>query len=207
MVSGINSLSAGSIPLLFGTSNSAAIDSASNAAKLFTNATGNTDDVLRTGDAIGNIIALALQQDKKDTLFQMVQAERVYTSDGDYSETSTGTATVGADANDLSGMQEAALGTGAEADRAKAYLDAVAKGTVQKYDMSDMGVSSTMTSTKLYYADGGNKGEKVTFNTTGMRQFLEANTEIDADGILRDKATGKYAGIEQNGTKFTYLTY
>lgn len=69
--------------------------------------------------------------------------------------------------------------------------------------MSSMGVTSTMTKTNYYYADGTDKGEKVSYSTKGMDQFLQNYTYVDNDGILRDKETGKYAGINQNGTKFT----
>lgn len=73
--------------------------------------------------------------------------------------------------------------------------------------MSTMGVSATMTQTNYYHADGTESGESGTYDVRGMNQALAQYTVIGDDGLLRDKATGKYAGINQNGTKFTYLVW
>ena len=96
---------------------------------------------------------------------------------------------------------------GPKADEAKAYLKAYANGTIQKTDMSTMGVTSTMTVKTSYYADGSERGSTQSWNTQGMDAFLRNYTVMGDDGLLHDKATGKYIGITQNGTQFTYLTY
>lgn len=208
MISSVNALSSSSISLLFGTTNATEATQTSSAAeKLLDQSTVEPTNLLAGANAIGKIIEIVAGMNASDALFTMDGAERIDGSDGEYSLTKTGTGTVGADANDISGVQETAKGSGPEAERAKAYLDALSKGTIQKTDMSSMGVTSTMTKTNYYYADGTDKGEKVSYSTKGMDQFLQNYTYVDNDGILRDKETGKYAGINQNGTKFTYLTY
>ena len=73
--------------------------------------------------------------------------------------------------------------------------------------MSTMGVTSTMTIKKSYYADGSERGSTYSWNTQGMSDFIKKFTVTGDDGLLHDKATGKYAGISQSGTKFTYLVY
>lgn len=71
-------------------------------------------------NAIGKIIEIvAGMSQSNSTLFTMDGAERIDGSDGEYSLTKTGTGTVGADANDISGVQETAKGSGPEAERAK----------------------------------------------------------------------------------------
>lgn len=211
MVSSINSISASSVSLLFGTGNGAATVPASSAVKLLRDATGHTDDMMRTGHAIGTIIALASEHDKKSTLFQMTNAVREYAANGEYTETATGEGTFSSDEqmalNTAMNAQEEAKGSGPNAVRARAYLKALEDGTLQSYDMSDMGVTSTLTKTMMYYADGRVRGEAGTFDTKGKDKFIENHITIDTDGMMRDKATGKYAGIQQNGTEFTYLVY
>ncbi len=134
-------------------------------------------------------------------------ATRVDGLNGEYSLTKTGTGTFGPDSDDISAMVDAAKGTGPEADRAKAYLEARESGLMSKADMSAMGVTSVLNRTDYYNADGSSKGVEGTFNTVGMEEFFENNIVVDEQGIPRDKSTGKYAGIEQNGTKYTYITY
>ncbi|MDR6818775.1 hypothetical protein J2X76_003957 [Neorhizobium sp. 2083] len=211
MVSGINSISASSVSLLFGVGSASATDPASSAVKLLQDATGHTDDVMRTGNAIGTIIALASEPDKKATLFQMKNAVREYTANGEYTETATGEGAFSSDEQmalkTVLNEQEEAKGSGPNAVRAQAYLKALEDGTLQSYNMSDMGVTSTLTKTMMYYADGRVRGEAGTFDTKGKDKFIADYITIDTDGMMRDKKTGKYASIQQNGTEFTYLVY
>jgi hypothetical protein len=211
MISPVNSLSSSSILSLFGVSGSSAVADTSGAGKLLNNVTGNTDDALKTGNAVGTIIQLVSDQKQSDTLFQMVNAQKAYAANGDYSETATGTGTVITDAqmeqNSLASATELASGTGPQADRAKAYLDALAKGTIQQTDLSTMSVTATMTQTNSYYADGRDKGESGSYNINGLDQFLQKYTTVGDDGLTRDKATGKYATVSQNGTKFSYIVW
>ncbi|CDN46424.1 hypothetical protein [Neorhizobium galegae] len=211
MVSGINSISTSSVSLLFGTGHITATGPTSSAVKLLRDATGYTDDVMRTGNAIGTIIALASEQDKKSTLFQMKNAVREYGANGEYTETATGQGAFSSDEEmalkTVMHEQEEAKGSGPNAARAQAYLKALDDGTLQSYDMSDMGVTSTLTKTIMYYADGRVGGERVTFDTKGKDKFIADHITIDTDGMMRDTKTGKYASIQQNGTEFTYLVY
>jgi hypothetical protein len=64
-----------------------------------------------------------------------------------------------------------------------------------------------MTQTNHYYVDGRDKGEKGSYTVTGLDEFLAANTYAGEDGTLRDKATGKFASINQNGTAYSYLIF
>lgn len=96
MISPVNSLSSSPILSLFGISSSPASNT-SGAEKLLNNVTGNTDDALKTGNALGTIIELVSGQKQSDTLFQMINAQKAYSANGDYSETATGTGTVGSD--------------------------------------------------------------------------------------------------------------
>ncbi|MGE7065295.1 hypothetical protein ACQKI5_27520 [Agrobacterium tumefaciens] len=216
MVASINSMSASAIPLLFGPAPTAAMSPAGSAQTLLGEPSGNTDDVFKAGNAIGKIIEIVAGMNASVSaaslkMFTMDGAVRVDGADGEYSLTKTGTGTVDSyekhvqDALAFERMQ--AQGTGPAAERAKAYLKATAEGTIVETDLSAHGVSSTMTQTNYYYADGREKGSKETWNTTGLKEFLAANTYEGEDGTLRDKATGKYAAMNQDGTKFTYIVY
>ncbi|PZM13788.1 hypothetical protein [Rhizobium tubonense] len=210
MISPVNSLSSSPILSLFGISSSPASNT-SGAEKLLNNVTGNTDDALKTGNALGTIIELVSGQKQSDTLFQMINAQKAYAAGGDYSETATGTGTVISEqqmtASTLASANAQAGGTGPEANRAKAYLDARAKGTLQQTDLSTMGVTATMTQTYYYHADGTESGESGTYDIKGLAQFLKKFATVGDDGLTRDKATGKYATVSQNGTKFTYNVF
>lgn len=203
MISSVNSLSSSSISLLFGPPAAAQTNTGASTIKLLTEPSGATDASLRTGDAIGNIIEIASKMGKTDTQFQMTNAERVYAADGAYSETSTGTGTVGARKAVTDSMMEAAKEAGPKGDRARAYLSAVENGTVQSVDMASFGVTSTMTVTKYYHADGTDKGQQGSYDTKGIDSFV-AEHVIIKDDMMFDKATGNYASISQNGTQFTY---
>ncbi|MFS8050668.1 hypothetical protein [Rhizobium sp. BR 314] len=175
-------------------------------------ATGNTDDVFKAGNAIGKIIEIVAGLNKNNSSqFTMDGAQRTDSGGGVYTETKTGQGTVGSDVDsDAHALQEAtaaAAGTGPQADEARAYLKAAANGTIQKTDMSAMGVTSTMTRKVSYYADGRERGSSISWNTQGLDAFLQNYTTKGDDGLLHDKATGKYAGIAQNGTQFTYVTW
>ena len=169
------------------------------------------DAASKARNAMGRIAELVSGIGKADALASVPDAERAYAENGEYSETTTVAGTVVPDEEfeelGLQSLREQAKGAGPEAERAKAYLEARDQGTIQRYDMSAMGVTSTLTITNHYYADGRDKGQQATYDTRGMRQFLDNHTVVDADGVLRDRATGNYAGIEQNGTRFTYLVY
>jgi hypothetical protein len=206
MLSGTNGISSKAISLLFGPSKGMAVTPTNAAQKLLNDTTGNIDDVMRTGGAIGTIIALASQQDRKDTLLELANAERVYTANGEYSQTFTGQATVVSDAEMYAQAVERAKGTDAVAVRTRAYLSAMADGSLQTFDMTKMGVTSTMAQTNSYHADGTDKGSKTSYDTRGMDQFLATYVEIK-DGLMYDKATGKNASIGQNGTQFTYSVW
>ena len=210
MISSVNSLSSSSISVLFGTSSAAATGDASTAEKVLNAVTGNTDDVFKAGNAIGKIIEIVAGMKSSDELFTMDGATRTDNSDGSYSLTKTGTGQFFSDADfekkTLEKAREQAAGTGPKADRARAYLDAVAKGTVETYDMSTMGVTSVMTQTNSYNADGSDRGVSGSWDTKGMDQFLAKYVDIK-DDMMFDKATGKYASISQNGTEFTYSVW
>lgn len=143
-------------------------------------------------------------------LFTMDGAVRTDNTDGTYSLRKTGTGTVVSEAElmqrSLRRARERAEGTGPEAERARAHLDALSKGTLEVRDMSDMGVTSTVTETVEYGATGRATGQRGSWNTGGMDKFLEQYVVIK-DGQMFDKATGKHAGIGQNGTSFTYAIW
>jgi hypothetical protein len=170
---------------------------------------GKTDDALKTGGAIGKIIEIVAGMSQSDKVFDMNNAQRSYATSGGYSETETGTGTVVSqaqlDQNGRDAMQEIATGNGPKAEWAKAYLTASASGGVTKTDMSTMGVTSTLTETNFYYADGSQKGESGSYNTQGMDQFIQNNITVK-DGVWYDKS-GNYASLTQNGTQFTFLTW
>jgi hypothetical protein len=172
--------------------------------------TGHTDDAFKAGNAIGKIIEIVAGMKSDNSLWNMDGAQVSNQAGGGYTETKTGQGTFETDdwakqaAQDS--LQEMAQGTGPDADRARAYSAASANGTIQRTDMSTMGVTSTMTETDHHYADGG-FGSTTSYHTQGMDAALQKYTYTDDAGILRDKATDKYAGVEQNGTKFTYVVY
>jgi len=217
MISSINSLSSNSISILFGTSGATQTTPVETAAtKVLDQATGNTDDVFKAGNAIGKIIEIVAGMKAADAkssagMFTMEGAVRVDGADGEYSLTKTGTGKVVTDEQmrefALDGKRKQAEGTGPVADKARAYLKAASEGTIQEIDLSAHGVSATMTQTNSYYADGRDKGETGSYSVTGLDEFLKENTYAGEDGMMRDKATGKYATINQNGTAFSYLTF
>ena len=212
MISSVNSLSSSSISLLFGTrSTTGTTPTGSPGERLLTQATGNTDLVLKAGNAIGNIIEIAARIKQSDALFTMEGAKRIDGFDGEYSLTKTGTGTVVSNEqlwqNGIDIARQQARGTGVDAERSKALLKAIADGSLEEIDLSAHGVSATMTQTNYYYADGRDKGVTGSWAVTGLSEFLKANTYEGEDGALRDRATGKYAAINQNGTQFSYIVF
>lgn len=157
------------------------------------------------------IFRIAAQQDRADGLFQMNNAKREYAASGEYTETATGQGTVASDedvmAEGLRMVRKQAVGDGPDAVRARAYIKAHEDGTYQEIDLSAKGVSATMTATNYYYADGGIKGQGVSYKVTGLNEFLESHTYQGDDGKMRDNETGKYASIKQNGTNFFYTLF
>jgi hypothetical protein len=206
MISGVSSLSTNAISLLFDTGS--ATDAAASTA--VGEATGNTDDVFKAGNAIGKIIEIVAGMNQSDALFTMEGALRTDNADGSYMLTKTGTGLAVSEAeffqNGLEKTRERAQGTGPRAERARAYLKAVEEGTIERYDMAKFGVTSTMTQTNFYNADGSDRGQTNSWDTRGMEEFIEKYVEI-RDDMMFDKATGKYAVISQNGTKFTYSVW
>jgi hypothetical protein len=137
-------------------------------------------------------------------------AVRTDGSDGEYTLTKTGTGKGGPDNQyadrAIASLKQKAAGSGPQTDWARTYLDAMANGTLTEYDMSMMGVTSTMTERQTFYADGRMKGSSDSWDTRGMDQFLAQHVEIE-DGVMYAKATGKYSSISQNGTVFTYSVW
>ncbi len=214
MLTPVNSFSSATALSILSASNSGAMPAAQsgNPTNNLLAPTGNTDDLFKAGKAIGKIIEIVAGMNKNSSSqFTMDGAQRTDSAGGGYTETKTGQGTFGSDADldmrALQAFEAAAQGSGPQADEARAYLKAVANGTVQKTDMSTMGVTSTMTKKVSYYADGTERGSTISWNTQGMDAFLQKYTVKGDDGLLHDKATGKYAGIAGNGTKFTYIVW
>ncbi|MBO3759349.1 hypothetical protein [Ciceribacter sp. L1K22] len=210
MVAGISSLSASSIPLLFGPSATSSSADMSSPATVSGDPTGNTDDVFKAGNAIGKIIEIVAGMNASERLWTMEGAERIDSANGDYRLTKTGTGQFSTDSEQISRQleifEEQAKGTGPHAERARAYVKASEEGTLERYDMSKMGVTSIYTQTDFYRADGSQSGSVGRWNTTGMDEFLEKYVVIENE-MMFDKATGKQAGITQNGTAFHYWVW
>jgi hypothetical protein len=210
MINGINSVSASSISILYGPSATAASPQAPGHSAITGEPTGNTDDVFKAGNAIGKIIEIVAGMNATERLFSMEGAQRIEGDNGDYQLTKTGTGKFITDSEQMSrqldAYREQAQGTGAKAERARAFIKAAEEGTLQRYDMSEMGVTSIYTQTEFYRADGSQSGSIGRWNTTGMEQFLEKYAVIDNEKML-DKATGKNAGITQNGAAFHYWVW
>lgn len=170
MLSSVRSLSGAAALSLLGASNPATSSNTqpSTAQKLLQDVTGNTDDTFKAGKVIGKIIELVAGMNKSDTQsgtdkpFTMDGAKRTDNGGGRYSETKTGQGTVTSDEDfierGLALMEQLAQGTGGDAITARAYLAAYANGTIQETDLSSEGVTTTMTVTKSYYADGSDSG-------------------------------------------------
>lgn len=216
MISSVNSFSSNSISLLFGTSAATRPGQTGSEAEQPLDApTGNTDNLFKAGNAIGKIIEIVAGMNAADTgtsagMFNMEGAVRAEGEDGEYTLTKTGKGRASADGHyadrAMASLKERAAGSGAAAEWARTYIDALAKGTVTQYDMSTMGVTSTMTEKQTFNADGSMKGSSTSWDTKGMDAFLSNHVEI-RDGVMYDKATGKHSTIAQNGTVFTYSVW
>jgi len=209
MIAGIGSLSASSISLLFSSSGTGASEATSSPIR-FDEVTGNIDDVFRAGGAIGKIIEIVAGMNSSDGLFTMEGAERIEGTNGDYRLTKAGTGKFITDSEQMSKQLEAfteqAKGIGSKAERARAFLKAAEDGTLQRYDMSKMGVTSIYTQTDFYRADGQQSGSVGRWNTSGMDEFLEKYVVIENE-MMTDNATGKFASLTQNGTAFHYWVW
>lgn len=222
MLSSVNSLSGVAALSLLGTVNPTTSSNSqpSVAQNLLQDVTGNTDDTFKAGKAIGKIIELVAGMKTSDApassdshqLFTMDGAQRTDYADGSYSETKAGQGMSVSDQQFqqtvLDTMEQQAQSTGPDATKAKAYLAAYANGTMQKTDLSaSQSVSSTMTLTNTYYSDGTGKGTGFSLKNQGLEDYMQAHTYMGDDGILHDNATGKYASINQNGTKISYVVF
>lgn len=217
MISSINSISSNSIALLFGTTTvKPGADTNSSGTDTPGQATGNTDDVFKAGNAIGKIIEIVAGMKADDAnrsigAFTMDGATRVDGENGEYRLTKTGTGTVVSDEQmrefALEIKQKQAAGTGPRAEEARAYLKAAVEGTIQEIDLAAHGVSATMTQTNYFYADGTPKGESGSSTVEGLEEFLAAHTYRAEDGTRRDNATGKYASFNANGTAYSYIVF
>ncbi|MFN3717266.1 MAG: hypothetical protein ACK4UW_00020 [Rhizobium rhizophilum] len=212
MISPIFALNANTISLLFGsTTGGSGAESPAATRPSTSGEAGYTDDVFKAGNAIGKIIEIVAGMNSSVGMFTMDGAVRTDNPDGGHSLTKVGEGRFTSEAEsarkDIEVAKEKALETGTDGERARAYLKAITDGTLQKIDLSTRGVTSTLTRTVMYYGDGNERGSIARFDTRGMDEFLEANTYVDEVGTLRDRESGKYAGINQNGTVFHYLVF
>lgn len=235
MISSVNSFSSSSVSLLFGTPASAATTSASAAQQLLADVTGHTDDALKTGNAIGNIIEIAsrMKQESasagraaeveeldlpkgKGFIFDEFDGDNewhgvkgtlttTYNEKGERIRTFVGT---GMGMTDEAHRQM--MIDGLEKDqstlRNRAALAAYKNGTMQETDIAELGFQAVMVRVTQYFNDGSASMRTTPDSTSVVPQFREQYTET-RDGVLYDKATGKFAAIGQNGSKFTYLTW
>lgn len=210
MISSINTgLSASSIASLFGPLKSAPEDSVTPLSGLKSAPTGYTDDILKTGDAIGNIIAIVAgmkeKEDSASQVFTMDGATRIDSADGGYTLSKTGTGlgeVAPRDPYGLKGAEQRAAGSGPEAASAQAYIKAIKSGSIEQVDMGQYGVSSIMTVWERYDADGTHVGGGGSTNIIGMDEFYKNYVDMSS-GAAIFKPTGQYMGIGQNGTVMT----
>lgn len=234
MISNINSLSSSSISLLFGTSAASGVAPASAAQKLLGEATGNTDDVFKAGNAIGNIIEIASRiKQERASAEKRVDVEQIdlpkgegrkltefdgdqlhygvkgtftttYHGNGERTETFVGLAQGRTDEAFRQGTIDG-LKRHQPSPQTQAALAAYENGTVEETDIAELGFKSSMTMTTNHYSDG-RADLSVSFDLAPVFQFREQYTET-RDGVLYDKATGKLAALNQNGSKFIYSTW
>ncbi|MFK4260083.1 hypothetical protein [Agrobacterium tumefaciens] len=234
MITSISNISSSSVALLFGASSASSTDSASTAAKLLSDATGNTDDVFKAGNAIGNIIEIASRMkqdaasaDKKVEVEEINlagdQGRSLSEFDGDsqwYGVKGTFTTTNHGNGERTETFVGNAMGMTDDAYRQLAidtlkkdqstlrnqtWLAAYENGTVQEIDIAELGFATGMTITTDHYSDGSARMH-TSFNNSGANAFREQYTEM-REGVLYDKDTGKYAAMGQNGSKFMYFTW
>ncbi len=234
MISSVSNFSSNSVAILFGTSGATSTNSASAASKILADATGNTDDVFKAGNAIGNIIEIASRM-KQDAASadEKVEVEEInlsnserrnlsefdgnqgwygvngtftktYHSNGDRTDTFVGSAQGKSDQAWRQVMINS-MKADQSTPRNRAMLEAFENNTVQAIDIAGLGFKTGMTMTTDYFSDGSSR-MSVNFDTSGADQFREQYTEL-RDGVLHDKATGKFALLGQNGSQFIYLTW
>ncbi|CDZ56116.1 hypothetical protein [Neorhizobium galegae] len=90
-------------------------------------------------------------------------------------------------------------------DNARSLTTALQNGTVEKYDMAEMGVTSSMIAYRNTYASGSTGGG-ASYKVEGMEAFLENYTET-RDGVMYDKASGKQAAWGASGSKYSYFVW
>ncbi|UIK06762.1 hypothetical protein [Neorhizobium galegae] len=90
-------------------------------------------------------------------------------------------------------------------DNARSFTAALRNGTVEKYDMSEMGVTTSISTYRNTYASGSTGGG-ISYKVDGMAAFLEKYTET-RDGVMYDKATGKLSSWGASGSKYTYFVF
>ncbi|MFK4259918.1 hypothetical protein [Agrobacterium tumefaciens] len=234
MITSISNISSSSVTLLFGASKAASTTSASTASKLLADATGHTDDALKTGNAIGNIIEIAsrMKQDAvsadkkveveeldlpkdKGHIFNEFDGDHpyygvkgtfttTYHGNGARTEKFVGTA-MGMTDDTYRQMTIDSLKGDQSTLRNRAALAAFENGTMQEIDIADLGFKTEMVRTTDYYNDG-HAADRTHIDPTAANAFREQYTEM-RDGVMYDKETGKYAALGQNGTKRVYYTW
>lgn len=214
MVSSVSSISSSSISALFRSSSMETPSSQASAVSLVGEPTGNTDEMLKAGSAIGKIIEIVsgMSQSASLGMFTMEGAERTEGPNDGWSLTKTGTGLTMSEADfeqlGVEKMEKRATGSGPDAQMAKAWLAAKMDGSMEEIDLSTRGVSATMTMRDSYNSDGTQRGGSGSWHVTGLDEFLSANTYADPSGFgLRDKATGKYATLSMNGTQYLYTIF
>lgn len=216
MMTGVSSISASAVSLLFAPAASTPTQNAADPINSLKPASGHTDDVFKAGNAIGKIIEIVAGMNASSAaddahMFSMEGATRIDNANGGYTLVKTGTGAVAtaeeAMRRGLEMTQRQAVGTGPTADRARAYLKAVADGTLTVTNLDKYGVQVNMTETIYYYADGRERGGTGSYQITGLEEFKSQYTFIGEDGFRRDLATGKYTSFNQNGTVFSYNVY
>ncbi|TWC75764.1 hypothetical protein FB593_1283 [Rhizobium sp. SJZ105] len=236
MVSSVSNISTSSVALLFGTSGAASTGSSSAASKILADATGHTDDVFKAGNAIGNIIEIAsrMKQDAAGAGGKKVEVEVIdlandqgrilnefdggqplhevkgtYTrtdhGNGERTETFVGNFKVNTDEGHRQRTIDVLKGDQSTL-RNRTMLAAYENGTIEETDFADLGFKTEAVRTTEYYSDGSAHHHVALDSKSAVRQVFEQYTEM-RDGVMYDKATGKFAAIDQNGSKFTYLTW
>lgn len=216
MLAGIGSISNSAVSLLFSHTSSILVQKPLDTAKLLDPAPGHTDDVMKAGNAIGKIIEIVAGMKASSAvddshMFSMEGATRTDNANGGYTLVKTGIGAVVTEdeliRRGVEMTQRHAVGIGPAADKARAYIKAVADGTLTVTNLDQYGVKVKMTETVYYYADGRERGGTGSYQVTGLDEFKSQYTFIGEDGYMRDLATGKYSSFNQNGTVFSYNVF
>lgn len=233
MITSSSIISSNSIALLFGTTKAPLANSDSPAAGLLADVTGNTDDVFKAGNAIGNIIEIASRINQEDaSAKEKVNVEQINLANDQgrrltefdlyplYGVKGTFTTTYHGNGERTEVFVGSFMGKTDEAYRQiwidglkrdqstlqkRTMLAAFESNTIQETDIAELGFKSELTMTADYHSDG--RAEmRVNIDISAMLQFREQYTET-RNGVLYDKATGKFADMGQNGNKFIYYTW